>query len=146
MRIIALFNQKGGVGKTTTTANLGAALADAGRSVVLIDLDPQSNLSAHYGVDPDQPGTTTYQVLTDGIPLKEALRKVQKGSGGSGRIQIAPATADLAAAEVELVSVVGREMLLRKMAEAKKFDADYVLIDCPPSLGLLILNALVFAS
>ena len=146
MRIIALFNQKGGVGKTTTTANLGAALADAGRSVVLIDLDPQSNLSAHFGVDPDSPGTTTYHVLTDGVPLKESLRKVPKGNGGSGRLQIAPAVADLAAAEVELVSVVGRELLLRKMAEAKKIDADYVLIDCPPSLGLLSLNALVYAS
>ena len=140
MRIIALFNQKGGVGKTTTTVNLGAALAEAGKKVVLVDLDPQANLSAHVGVDPDSVNASTYRVLTDGIPLAEALRKV------TNRIRVAPATTDLAAAEVELVSVVGRELLLRKMAEKPKIEADFVLIDCPPSLGLLSLNALVYAT
>ncbi len=140
MRIIALFNQKGGVGKTTTTVNLGAALADAGKKVVLVDLDPQANLSTHLGVDPESAGISTYRVLTDGIPLIEALRPV------TDNLRVAPATTDLAAAEVELVSVVGRESLLRKMAEKNKIDADFVLIDCPPSLGLLSLNALVYAS
>lgn len=143
MRIIALFNQKGGVGKTTTTVNLGAALAEAGKSVVLVDLDPQANLSAHVGVDMENVGVSTYRVLTEGVPLKEALRRVHKSVP---KLQVAPATTDLAAAEVELVSVVGRESLLRKMAEAKKIEADYVLIDCPPSLGLLSLNALVYAT
>src|ERR1700743_3174586 len=112
MRIIALFNQKGGVGKTTTTANLGAALAEAGKKVVIIDLDPQANLTTHLGVDPDSVNISTYRVLTDGIPLAEALREV---ASGHGRIFVAPATTDLAAAEVELVSVVGRETLLRRM-------------------------------
>lgn len=139
MRIIALFNQKGGVGKTTTTVNLGAALAEAGQKVVLVDLDPQANLSAHVGVDPESVNVSTYRVLTDGIPLFEALRKV------TNRIRVAPATADLAAAEVELVSVVGRETLLRKMAESG-IEADFVLLDCPPSLGLLSLNALAYAT
>ena len=143
MRIIALFNQKGGVGKTTTTANLGAALADAGKKVLLIDLDPQANLTTHMGIDPDSINISTYRVLTDGIPLAESLKKVKTENG---ELSIAPAATELAAAEVELVSVVARELLLRKMAEAKKFDVDYVLIDCPPSLGLLSLNALVYAT
>jgi chromosome partitioning protein len=143
MRIIALFNQKGGVGKTTTTANLGAALADAGKKIVLIDLDPQANLTTHLGVDPDSVSISTYRVLTDGIPLAESLKDVPTKNG---KISVAPATTDLAAAEVELVSVVGRETLLRKMAQAQKINADFVLIDCPPSLGLLSLNALVYAT
>ncbi len=140
MRIIALFNQKGGVGKTTTTVNLGAALAEAGKKVVLLDMDPQANLSTHMGVDPESIQHSTYTVLTDGIPLAESLRKV------TGNLRLAPATTDLAAAEVELVSVVARETLLRKMAEKPKIEADFVLIDCPPSLGLLSLNALVYAT
>jgi chromosome partitioning protein len=143
MRIIALFNQKGGVGKTTTTANLGAALADAGKKVVLIDLDPQANLTTHMGIDPDSINISTYRILTDGIPLAESLKEVESGES---RIRVAPAVTELAAAEVELVSVVGRETLLRNMAAAQKIDADFVLIDCPPSLGLLSLNALVYAT
>jgi chromosome partitioning protein len=150
MRIIALFNQKGGVGKTTTAVNLGAALSEAGKKVVLIDLDPQANLTAHMGVDPEKAGITTYRVLIDGIPLAEALVPVPGTRDRGGGIRVAPSTTDLAAAEVELVSVVGREGLLRKMAAAPsgkhKVEADYVLIDCPPSLGLLSLNALVYAS
>ncbi len=146
MRIIALFNQKGGVGKTTTTANLGAALADAGKKVLLIDLDPQANLTTHMGIDPDSVSISTYRVLTDGIPLAESLKKVKTDNG---ELLIAPANTELAAAEVELVSVVARESLLKKMASgggAEKIDADFVLIDCPPSLGLLSLNALVYAT
>ncbi len=149
MRIIALFNQKGGVGKTTTTVNLGAALAEAGQKVILIDLDPQANLTAHVGVEPEKIGISTYRVLIDGIPLAEALQPVPGTRDRGGGIHVAPATTDLAAAEVELVSVVGRESLLRKMAQEPgkhKMDADFVLIDCPPSLGLLSLNALVYAS
>jgi chromosome partitioning protein len=149
MRIIALFNQKGGVGKTTTTVNLGAALSEAGKKVILIDLDPQANLTAHVGVDPEKTNISTYRVLTDGIPLAESLLPVPGTRDRGGGIRVAPSTTDLAAAEVELVSVVGRESLLRKMAAApskQKMEADFVLIDCPPSLGLLSLNALVYAS
>jgi len=149
MRIIALFNQKGGVGKTTTAVNLGAALAETGQKVVLVDLDPQANLSAHVGVDPEKIAVSTYRVLTDGIHLAEALVEVPWKIANGGSIRVAAATTDLAAAEVELVSVVGRESLLRKMAPASgkhKIEADFVLIDCPPSLGLLSLNALVYAS
>jgi chromosome partitioning protein len=158
MRIIALFNQKGGVGKTTTTANLGAALAEAGKKTILIDMDPQANLTAHLGIDPDKVSVSTYRVLTDEIPLAEALVDIKSPDGkktwaSGGSLRVAPTTTDLAAAEVELVSVVGRETLLRKMAAAgggagkgaHKMEADFVLIDCPPSLGLLSLNALVYA-
>ncbi|HEY4329330.1 MAG TPA: AAA family ATPase [Phycisphaerae bacterium] len=148
MRIISLFNQKGGVGKTTSTVNIGAALAEAGKRVVLIDLDPQANLTAHMGIDPDGVGISTYRVLTDEIPLAESLITIE---GTKKRLRVAPSTTDLAAAEVELVSVVGRETLLRKMAQASGeknggIDADFVLIDCPPSLGLLSLNALVYST
>lgn len=139
-RIIALFNQKGGVGKTTTTVNLGAALAEAGRRVVLIDLDPQANLTTHLGIDPATVTQGTYQALTDGIPLRDCLHKV------TDKLSVIPATTDLAAAEQELVAVVKREQLLRNMAAAKALAADYVLMDCPPSLGLLSLNALAYAT
>ncbi len=157
MRIIAFFNQKGGVGKTTTTANLGAALADSGKKTVLIDLDPQANLTTHMGINPENTPANIYRVLTDGIPLAEALIDIPTRHA-PGTLRIAPSTTDLAAAEIELVSVVGRETLLRKMAAmpahgggggksaGKALDADYVLIDCPPSLGLLSVNALTYAT
>jgi chromosome partitioning protein len=149
MRIIALFNQKGGVGKTTTTVNLGAALAEAGKKVVLVDLDPQANLSAHVGIDPDTNTLSTYRVLTGGLHLSEALVNIPWAIPNGGTVRVAPSTTDLAAAEVELVPLEGRELLLRKMAPASgkyKIDADFILIDCPPSLGLLSLNALAYAS
>ncbi|MDD4891093.1 MAG: AAA family ATPase [Phycisphaerae bacterium] len=145
-RHIALINQKGGVGKTTTTANLAAALARAGRRVLLVDLDPQSHLTMHLGVDPAADGKPTiYDVLTDNAALAEAVRPTAVEN-----IRIAPATIDLAAAEVELVGVVGREVLLRDALATLRADPeaayDYLLLDCPPSLGLLTLNALSAAT
>ena len=142
MRIIALMNQKGGVGKTTTTVNLGAALAEAGRRVCLIDLDPQAHLTINFGLEPSADLPSLYDVLLDEIGFLEAMHTL------SDRIAVVPSSIDLAAAEVELVSVLGRELLLKKKMEAADLEAlgfDYVLLDCPPSLGLLTINALAVA-
>jgi chromosome partitioning protein len=136
MRTIALMNQKGGVGKTTTTVNLGAALAEAGKKVCLIDLDPQAHLTINYGVDPHPDQTSLYDVLIEDRGFLEAVVKVKEN------IALVPSSIDLAAAEVELVTKLGRELILRKKIEATKHDFDYILLDCPPSLGLLTINAL----
>jgi chromosome partitioning protein len=139
MRIIALMNQKGGVGKTTTTVNLGAALAELGFHVCLIDLDPQAHLTINYGVEPRADMIGLYDVLLEDKSLLEAMHKIDD------RIALVPSSIDLAAAEIELVSVIGRESLLRKKLEAAQQDFDFVLLDCPPSLGLLTINALAAA-
>jgi len=136
MRIIALMNQKGGVGKTTTTANLGAALAEAGQRVCLIDLDPQAHLTINYGIDRSPDVCSIYNVLVDDKPLNDAVRRIDDN------IALVPSSIDLAAAEIELVSVLGREIILKERLEQARFDFDYVLIDCPPSLGILTINAL----
>src|SRR5262245_29863163 len=142
MRIIALMNQKGGVGKTTTTVNLGAALAELGKRVCLIDLDPQSHLTINYGIEPRGETTSLYDVLVDEKSILEAMHTIDE------RLAIVPSSIDLAAAEIELVAVIGREMLLRRRIEAaaEALDFDYLLIDCPPSLGLLTINALAVAT
>jgi chromosome partitioning protein len=136
MRRIAIINQKGGVGKTTTTANLGAAFAHAGKKTFLVDLDPQGHLTLHFGlsVQPDQ--ATVYDVLTASTPVKEARVKAREN------IDVLPADIDLAAAEAELVSVTGREVLLREALDAFGGEYDAMLIDCAPSLGVLTINAL----
>jgi len=136
MRRIAIINQKGGVGKTTTTANLGAALAQAGKKTFLIDLDPQGHLTLHFGlsVQPDQ--ATVYDVLTAATPIKEASVKAREN------VDVLPADIDLAAAEAELVSVTGREVLLREALQGANNGYDAMLIDCAPSLGVLTINAL----
>jgi chromosome partitioning protein len=139
VRRIVVINQKGGVGKTTTTANLGAALARLGRRVLLIDLDPQAHLTLHYGVTVADDQFSVYDVLVDGKPLLEALRLVRQG------VTLLPSSIDLAGAETELVSVVGRETVLREALDACPESFDFVLIDCPPSLGILTLNALTAA-
>jgi len=140
MRRIAVINQKGGVGKTTTTANLGAALAHAGKSVLLIDLDPQGHLSLHFGAEAkeDQPGI--YDVLTSGAPLADVVIHARPNA------DLVCADIDLAAAESELVSVTGREVLLREAPDALPTKYDVVLFDCPPSLGVLTVNALAAAT
>lgn len=136
MRSIAMMNQKGGVGKTTTAVNLSAAMAAAGRSVCLIDLDPQAHASLHAGIEPDTEEPSVYDVLTGDASIAEVRREVAEN------FWVVPSDLDLAAAEVELAGVVGREMILRDKLDEDGREFDYLLIDCPPSLGVLTLNAL----
>ena len=144
MRIIALINQKGGVGKTTTTANLGAGLARLGKKVLLIDIDPQANLSLHLDVDVFKSNRSVYDLLLGHAGVGEVIRPTSEEG-----LFIIPSHIDLCSAELELVNTVGREMILRDalVQYTQEMDQpfDYILIDCPPSLGLLSLNALTFA-
>jgi chromosome partitioning protein len=136
MRSIAIINQKGGVGKTTTAVNLSAALARAGQRVGLIDIDPQAHASLHLGLDPRSNAPTVYDLLAGDVRIAELWQPAEDN------LSVAASHIDLAAAEVELAGVVGREVILRdKLAEAAD-DFDYILIDCPPSLGVLTINAL----
>ena len=136
MRKIAVLNQKGGVGKTTTVTNTAAALAMMGLRVVVIDLDPQAHLTIHFGIDADTDGNGAYEVLTKSASFADSLIKVREN------LHVLPANIDLVGAESELVSVVGRETILAEAIETVEDQFDYLLIDCPPSLGLLSLNAL----
>lgn len=139
MRTIALMNQKGGVGKTTTTVNLAAALARTGRKVCVIDLDPQSHASTHLGVLEEADRPSVYDALVNSTPLAE-LRVP-----ASDNLWVVPSDINLAAAEVELAGTVGREMLLRDLMADDPMKFDYVMMDCPPSLGVLTINALTAA-
>lgn len=139
MRRIAIINQKGGVGKTTTTVNLGAALARRGRRVCLIDLDPQAHATTHLGLEPDGQLPSLYHVLLGQKSLAAVRRPV------SDNLWLVPADIDLAAAEVELAGVVGREVILREAVQQDATPFDYLIMDCGPSLGVLTLNALASA-
>ena len=140
-RIVTVANQKGGVGKTTSTVNLAAALSQHGLRVLVIDLDPQGNASTAFGLEHRAGTPSVYDVLVDGRPLAEIAQPVAGYTG----LDCVPATIDLAGAEIELVAVVARESRLNKALAALETPYDYVFIDCPPSLGLLTVNALVAA-
>ena len=141
MRIIAVMNQKGGVGKTTSSVNLAAGLAKAGRRVCLIDLDPQAHASLHLGVEIANEAPTVYHVLTGSKSLVDARKLV------GPNLWLVPSNLDLAGAELELVDAVGRELILRdavnEMVSSQPFD--FIIMDCPPSLGVLTINALTAA-
>jgi chromosome partitioning protein len=139
MRKISVLNQKGGVGKTTTVANIAAALVQKGLKVVVIDLDPQAHLTIHFGVDADKAKNGSYALLTRAAKFDESLMLVRPN------LWLMAANIDLVGAESELVSIVGREIILREAIDASEQEFDYVIIDCAPSLGLLTLNALAAA-
>ncbi|MDQ1683567.1 MAG: chromosome partitioning protein [Frankiaceae bacterium] len=141
LRVIGVANQKGGVGKTTSTVNLAVALAQHGARVLVVDLDPQGNTSTAFSVEHREGTPSIYDVLVHGRPLSEVTAAVE----GVPTLHCAPATIDLAGAEIELVSMVARETRLGKALATVSTDYDYVFIDCPPSLGLLTINALVAA-
>ena len=141
VKVIALANQKGGVGKTTTAVNLAACLAAEGRKVLLVDSDPQGNTTSGLGLDKRDIKKSIYDILVNDVPAKEVIVPTKYEN-----LSLLPATIALAGAEIELVNMMSRENRLKNAIERVKYDYDYVLIDCPPSLGLLTLNALTAAS
>ncbi len=136
MKKIAVLNQKGGVGKTTSVANIAAALARMGKKVVVLDFDPQAHLTIHLGLNPEETEIGSYRVLTRDADFKSQVKEVREN------LWLMPANIDLVGAESELVSVVGREIILKEAVEGLDQGFDYMIIDCAPSLGLLTLNAL----
>ncbi|MFQ5557006.1 MAG: ParA family protein [Acidimicrobiales bacterium] len=139
-RVFAVANQKGGVGKTTTTVNLGACFAEMGRRVLIVDLDPQANASTGLGMNPRQLEHSLYDVLLQGVPLEDVIEPTAVKN-----LHVAPASLDLAGAEIELVPAFSRERKLRDAVETVLDRYDIVMIDCPPSLGLLTINGLAAA-
>jgi chromosome partitioning protein len=139
-KIYALANQKGGVGKTTTAVNLGAYLAATGKHILLVDMDPQANATSHLGVDRQSLAQSTYSVLLNGIPAEQAIVLTSQV-----HLDLLPATTALAGAEIELVGLMAREYRLERVLEPVVDRYDYVFLDCPPSLGLLTVNALTAA-
>ncbi len=140
LKTIAFMNQKGGVGKTTTTVSVGSFLAsEYGKKVLLVDLDPQGNLSDHVGIDPNTTEKSVYNVLVEDMPVSEAIQHVCG-------MDVLPANIDLSAAEVELVNMMSREVRLKNSISEVAENYDYILLDCPPSLGLLTVSGLSFAS
>lgn len=138
--IIAIANQKGGVGKTTTTVNLSACVARMGRKVLCVDMDPQGNATSGLGIEKNKPLYSVYNVLVDKVPIKDAVI-----TSVVANLHVVPSRKELAGAEIELVSVVSRETILKEALKEVENLYDYIFIDCPPSLGLLTLNSLTAA-
>lgn len=140
MHAIAIINQKGGVGKSTTTVNLAAALGELGRKVLIVDFDPQGNSTSGFGIDKEELSQCVYDALLHDVPAEDLIHETN-----NERVFIIPATIQLAGAEIELVSAMARETRLKDLLEPVKDEFDFIFIDCPPSLGLLTINALAAA-
>ena len=140
-RVIAIANQKGGVGKTTTSINLSACLAEAGKKVLVIDTDPQGNATSGLGLDKDECENTVYDLVLDQCSIKECMYKVDN----IPNLTVIPSNVDLAGAEIELLGINEKEYILRNAVDYVKDDFDYVIIDCPPSLNMLTINAMTTA-
>ncbi len=136
-KIISIANQKGGVGKTTTSVNLGACLTYLGKKVLLIDIDPQGNATSGAGIDKGDVHHCIYDILVDDMDIKKVIKKTAVDN-----LYAVPATIQLAGAEIELVPTISREVRLKRAVDSVKDEYDYVIIDCPPSLGLLTINSL----
>lgn len=136
-RIIAVANQKGGVGKTTTAVNLTASIAELDKKVLLIDVDPQGNSTSGIGVNKADVKYCVYDVIINDVPVKDAIINTE-----TSNLSLLPATIQLAGAEIELVPTISREVRLRRAIQSLRSEYDYIIIDCPPSLGLLTVNAL----
>lgn len=139
-RVFAVVNQKGGVGKSTTAVNLSATLGEEGQKVLLVDLDPQGNATSGFGLNKNERELCIYNALLGDTPISAIIEPVEVE-----HVFVVPATIQLAGAEIELVSAMSREMRLKSILESVKADFDFIIIDCPPSLGLLTINALTAA-
>ena len=140
-RIIAIANQKGGVGKTTTAINLASCLAEAGKKVLTIDLDPQGNMTSGLGVDKSELENTVYELMLDECTIRECIVKTEVEN-----LDLIPSNVNLAGAEIELMGINDKEYILRNAVDYIKDDYDYIVIDCPPSLNMLTINAMTTAS
>lgn len=136
-KVIAVFNQKGGVGKTTTNVNLSASIGSMGKKVLVLDLDPQGNTTSGYGIDKNEVENTIYEVMLDNVDIKKAIINVEFEN-----IDIVSSATELSGAEIELTSIENREYVLKKAIDTIRDDYDYIFIDCPPSLGMLTINCL----
>ena len=136
-KVVAVFNQKGGVGKTTTNVNLTASLGAMGKKVLVLDLDPQGNTTSGYGIDKNTVESTIYEIMLDGADIKEAILNTEFDN-----IDIIASATELSGAEIELTSMENREFILKNAIDKVREEYDYIFIDCPPSLGMLTINCL----